>query len=183
MTQQQFLDHQTGLDGLTQADVVGKQKVGARRRKRTAQRLHLVSLKLGTHAKRRLERPVVGARDSTPTHGVHKSAQRIGIVKRLGTHHLGQASFGKDGLSNLKFPDNRELLAHAVFGKRLQRYEVLFDRPSLVGRAARDSLLTHLSHCPCRSAHLNDLPRFRHGRNGNLMFRTHMEYLSDSIIP
>ena len=44
MPQEQLLDHQSGLDGLAEADVVGEQQVGARGTEGATKRLELVGL-------------------------------------------------------------------------------------------------------------------------------------------
>ena len=44
MAQEELLDHEAGLDGLAQADVVGEQQVGARSGQGPPQGLELVGL-------------------------------------------------------------------------------------------------------------------------------------------
>ena len=120
VTQQQLLEHQAGLDGLTQANVVGKQQVRARSRKGAAQRLQLVRLEVGPRTEGRLKRAVVGVGHGAPAHGVHKGPQGVGVVEPLWVDRLGQPLFLDDKASHLELPDNGKLLAHAVLGQGLQ---------------------------------------------------------------
>ncbi len=106
----ELLNHQSGFDGLTEADTIGQQQVGARHLKRPDERIELVIFDGDTAAKG----SQIGAIDivyDAPSHGVKEGVQNLRVVKRL---WLGKI-IKVDGFgTGLRLPQHRERIAEGV---------------------------------------------------------------------
>ena len=159
VAQEELLDDQARLDGLAQADVVGQQQIGARGRERPAQRLELVGLQGGARAEGGLEGLGVGRGDGAPAHGVDEGTQGVGVVEVVGGDGLRQAPVRDHRVTDLKFPDDAQFLAHAVLVEGLEGDDVLEEGAAVVGRAAGQTLGLDLGDGPDGAPDLDDLTR------------------------
>jgi len=123
VAQQHFLDHQTGLDGLAQPDVVGDEQRYPGHPEGLGDRLELVVLDGDARTERRLQRLVVGTRDGSPAHGVEEGPEHLRVIP-TGGRHVGQSGLREDLPSRLDLPGDGQLLAEVVVadaGERDQR--------------------------------------------------------------
>jgi hypothetical protein len=72
VSEEKFLDHETRLDGLAQADIVSDQQVGARHLDRSNDGVKLVILDGDAAPEGRLKSLKVGIGDSPPAYGVQE---------------------------------------------------------------------------------------------------------------
>ena len=161
VAQEELLDDQARLDRLAQADVVGQEEVRARRLQGTAQRLELVGLQARPGTEGGLVLTRIRRGDRAPADGIDECADRVRVVERGGADRLGQALVRQDGVPVLQFPDDVELLPHAVLLQGLEGDDVLDSWTGVIRSAARQTLLDDVSDRPGGAADLDHLPGLR----------------------
>ena len=121
LSQQELLEDEPGLDGLSQAHVVGDEEVDPREREGLPERLELVALGDDAGAQRGLEQRGIGRGDAPPAEGVQVGREGARIVGR-GVRAEGALARGDDAGVDLGVPDDVEPLALGVDGARLCRF-------------------------------------------------------------
>ncbi|PAU69279.1 hypothetical protein B1400_1020 [Bifidobacterium italicum] len=101
MTQQELFDNHAGFNRFTEAYIICKKQIGARRSKSTPQWFKLVRLKIGARAERGLESFCVGVCHRSPSHGINERTQPIRIIERIDVNEIGQSLIRKHRLSDL----------------------------------------------------------------------------------
>lgn len=120
VTQEQLLNHQTGLDGLAETDVVCEQQVSARCGKCAAQGFELVCLHVDARPERRLVTIGVGTGDRTPAHRINEACECGRLVESVGVDDIWETLSRRDGVAYLQLPHDGELLAESVLVERLE---------------------------------------------------------------
>lgn len=99
--------------------------------------------------------------DRAPADGIDECADRVRVVEGGGADRLGQALVRQDGVPVLQFPDDVELLPHAVLLQGLEGDDVLDSWTGVIRSAARQTLLDDVSDRPGGAADLDHLPGLR----------------------
>ena len=154
MTQQQFLDHQPGFDGLAQADVVGDEEIGTCHVDGADQGVQLEFLDTDTTTKRRLQKPSIRIGGRPPPDSVQERLQRQGIVVPRRTWHARPFD---DPRAGFDLPDDFERLTEAIFVDGREG-DVVLGRRAEIGQGSR----VDVDHDPLPSAYLDELARFGH---------------------
>lgn len=118
----EFLAHQACLDGLTQADIIGDQQVGARHLDGSHDRVKLVIFHLDAAAEGGLQGLDVSAGNGSPADRVEKGIQPLGSIEADG--NWKRVPFG-DFHPGLHLPDDLQLFAEVVILHRGKRNQVL----------------------------------------------------------
>ncbi len=79
-TQQQFAEHEAGLDRLAEPEVVGDQQVDPRQAQRLAKREQLIGIEPDAGAERRLEQVALGRSRGAPADGAQIGGEGRGIA-------------------------------------------------------------------------------------------------------
>src|ERR1700744_5084253 len=103
MTQYQFLYDQARLDSLSEADIVGDQKIRAGHVDSPNERIELKIFYAYAASKRGLQESPVGIRRRTPTYRIQKSFEGRRVVP---AGNDGQACALYDVCAGLQFPDD-----------------------------------------------------------------------------
>jgi hypothetical protein len=113
LPQQQLLQHEPGLDRLSETDVVRDEQVRARQLQRLLQRRELVIHELDARAERRLEEPRIGGGDRVPSERVQVGRE---VMWRVELAHLTEAMrLGlQDAGTELELPEDLERPALVV---------------------------------------------------------------------
>lgn len=124
VTEQEFLDHQSCLDRLPQADVIGDEQIDPRHPQCPHHRVELVVLNLDAGPEGRLKRTGIDRGHGPPPDCVEERCQAVGVVE--------PAFFGLwqgRGLENLgarlDLPDDLEVIGVSVVFDGNQRHEML----------------------------------------------------------
>lgn len=157
VSKEQFLDHQAGFDGLTEADVVRKQKVSSWAAERSSQRLELVRLNVGAASEGCLDDMGVSGGDRPPPQGVDEGRQALGLVEPLGVDVLRELLLRPEAATRLKLPHHAELVTEPVILDRLKAYRVLQPLARVVLRTPWEALLLDICDRPVGPSHGHNL--------------------------
>jgi hypothetical protein len=152
LAQKEFAHDEGGLDGLSEAHVVGDEEVHARLAQRALQRLELVALDGDPRAVGRLKARGVGHREARPAQRVVPGREALGRVEAVVANGRLRGEHPRVGLG---LPEHRRTLAGRVVLDAREGHKVLL-AASLGAR--REDLLDDV---PPR-AHPHEHPYLRH---------------------
>ncbi len=122
VTNDEFLADQPGLDGFTQANVIGDQQVDAGHLDRSRHGVKLVVFQFDTAAEGRLQCFDIATGGSSPADSIEKGIEPVRSVKANGR---GQHILFGDPGARLYLPDHLQILAQGIILNRSQRDQVL----------------------------------------------------------
>jgi hypothetical protein len=110
---QQLAQNETGLDGFTEADIIGNHQIDAWQLQCLAQRLELIRLGSDACPERRLKQVRVGCSDTAPAHCSGIGSEELRVVEALLADATPAGVFDYARVK-LVFPKDRDRLALRV---------------------------------------------------------------------
>ena len=111
MPKQRLLHDESGLNGFSEADIVGDQQIGARHIDRAHERIQLVVLDADAAAEWCLKITAIRVRRSAPNHRIKEGLKCRGVVQSGHARQSGSLDYMGPGL---ELPENFDLFAQRV---------------------------------------------------------------------